>query len=113
MAWLGQAMFNVVLLTGIIESMNVAEAFWVLREFLPACVFAVTGEFWELRAVVRQHRVDFIGHRHQECPQEVRGDPAGGLVMQLSKGKLAVAIDGHKQIQSAFFGMHFGDAVWG
>ena len=62
----------------------------------------------ERRPVIRQHRVNRVGHRRDEGAQEVGGNPACGLLMPLGKGKLAGAINGHEEIEAAFFRMHLG-----
>ena len=38
--------------------------------------------------------------------QEVGGDPARGLLMQLGKGQRARPVDGHEERQAAFFRLH-------
>jgi hypothetical protein len=63
----------------------------------------------ELNAVIRQDRVDFIGHGVDEVAQELRRDGLDGLRVQLGIGKLAGAVDGDEQLEFAFFGPHFGD----
>ena len=61
----------------------------MLNFFLLVCTFTEVGQLGERRAVIRQHRVDLVGHGGDERAQDVGSDPAGGLRMQLGKGKLA------------------------
>ena len=59
---------------------------------------AIARGVGEVRPIVGEHGVDFIGHRGGEVTQEVSGDPTGGLLVQLDKGELGSAINGHKQV---------------
>jgi hypothetical protein len=70
---------------------------------------AVTGGIGEVRTIVGEHRVDPVGDGGGESPEEVAGDPAGGLLMQLDEGELARSVDGDEQIEPALLGMHLGD----
>jgi hypothetical protein len=63
----------------------------------------------ELRAVVGQHGVDRVGHGGHQSAQEVRGDPAGCPLVQLSEGELARAVDGDEQGEASLFRVHLGD----
>ena len=47
-----------------------------------------------LHAIVRQDRVNFIGHGVDEAAQKLRRDGLQGLRVQLSIGKLAGAVNG-------------------
>ncbi len=49
----------------------------------------------KVATVVGQDDVDAIRHGLDQRPQEVSGDPARGLLMQLDEGKLCGAIDGN------------------
>jgi len=44
------------------------------------------GEIGEVRAVVGEHRVDLIGNGSGQRPQEVAGNAAGRLLVQLVTG---------------------------
>lgn len=43
----------------------------------------------EVRAVVGQHRVDLVGNGCGLHPEEITGNPSGGLFDQSGEGKLA------------------------
>ena len=70
---------------------------------------AVAGGVSEVRAVVGQHGVDLVGDGRGEGPQEVGGDAAGGLLVQLDEGELGRAVDGHEEIELALLGPDLGD----
>ena len=53
MAWLSETMLNVILITGIIKSMDAVYSFRILGCFLPLRMLAKTGQVRELCAVVR------------------------------------------------------------
>lgn len=57
------------------------------------------------------HRSD--SHRVQVLPdssvQEVAGDPAHDLLVQLGEGELGGPVDRHEQVKPAFFGVHLGN----
>jgi hypothetical protein len=63
----------------------------------------------ELHAVVRQDGVDLVGHGSDQAAQEWRRHGLAGLWVQLGLGTRARAVDGHEQIERAFFGVHLGD----
>src|SRR5215211_1057487 len=63
----------------------------------------------KLDAIVGQDRVDFVGHSGDEVAQELDSDRSGHPFVQFSEGELRGAINGDKQVQFAFFGLHFGD----
>ena len=50
-----------------------------------------------------------VGDGFEQGPQEVRGDPCHGLLVQLDVGELRGAIDRHQQVEPAFLGMDLGD----
>jgi hypothetical protein len=62
----------------------------------------------ELHPVVRQHGMPFVGHFIQYAPPKIgRHDPFGARV-EFGKGHLAGAVDGHKKVLLAFFGLDLG-----
>lgn len=62
-----------------------------------------------LDAIVGQNGVDYIGNSSDEMTQELRGNGAYHPIVQLDKSKLGSAINGNKQVQLPFFGLHFGN----
>src|ERR1700712_5145712 len=56
-----------------------------------------------------EHRVDLVGNGSGKGPQEVAGNPAGGLLVQLSEGKLGSSVDRHEEVELAFASVHLGD----
>jgi hypothetical protein len=81
----------------------------MLNFFLLVCTFTEVCQPCELRAIIRQHRVDRVGHGGDESAQEVGGDSARGLRMELSKSKLARPIDGYEKKDATFFRMPLGN----
>ena len=63
----------------------------------------------ELGALVGEHRVDRVGHGRDEVTEEVARAAPRRLPVQLNKGELARAIDGHEQVEPALLGVHLGD----
>jgi len=62
----------------------------------------------ELHPVVRQYGMHFIRELVEHAPQKLgRHDPIGPWV-QLGKRYFAGAVDGHKQVLAAFFGLLLG-----
>ena len=53
--------------------------------------------------------MDRGGHGRDEGAEEVRRDPAGCFLVQLSERELARAVDGPKQVKPALLGVHLGD----
>jgi hypothetical protein len=53
--------------------------------------------------------VHLVGHSRDQGAQEVSSNPGCGFLIQLSKGKLAGAIDGDEQIKPPLFYVHMGD----
>jgi len=51
----------------------------------------------------------FIRNLFQDPPQKVDGDNLGGLRVQLGKGQLTGAVNGHEQIPLAFCRLHLGE----
>lgn len=60
---------------------------------------AIAGGIGEVRPIVGEHGVNLVRHGGGEVTQEVTCDPPGRLLMQLDKGKLGGAVDGHQQVQ--------------
>ena len=58
----------------------------------------------ELKAVVRQNRVNSVGHVFDEPSEEVRCGPVSGPFVEFCKGELADPIDRNEQIQLALLG---------
>jgi hypothetical protein len=63
----------------------------------------------ELNAVIGQDGMNDIRNGLLEIAQELGCLHFSGLWMQLDKGELAGLVNGHKQIESAFGGLYFGD----
>lgn len=59
-------------------------------------------------AVVGSHRVHPARQLGQYAPQKPGGQHFCGLRRQPGKGPFAGAVDGHKRVLAAFFGLHFG-----
>jgi hypothetical protein len=57
---------------------------------------------------VSQDGVELVGHGGDQVAQEWRRHCLAGLWMQLGIGNLASAVDGHEQLELAFFGVHLG-----
>lgn len=70
---------------------------------------AVAGGIGEVRAIVGEHGVDPVGDCGRESPEEVAGDPACGLLVQLSEGELRGSVDGHEEVEFALLGPDLGD----
>jgi hypothetical protein len=70
-ARLGEAMLDASLRTGIIAGMEEGEAFRMLHCFLLVCRLTEVCQLCELGAVLRQHRVELVGHGGDERTQEV------------------------------------------
>ncbi len=62
-----------------------------------------------MRAVVGEDRLDAIGHRLDQATEEVGGDAAGRLLVQLRKGKLRGTVDGDEEVMLAVLGAQLGD----
>ncbi len=60
-------------------------------------------------AVVGQDDVDAIRHGLDQRPQEVSGDLARGLLVQLDEGKLRGAVDGNQEVELTLFGSDLSD----
>jgi len=60
----------------------------------------------ELDAVIGQHRVDLVGYRGDQVPEELRGDSCVGLGMPLGLGKLTGAVNRDTPGTLAFFRAH-------
>src|SRR5215211_2868963 len=63
----------------------------------------------EMGTVVGQHGMDLVGYGRDQVSEEVAGNAARGLLVQLSKGELGGAVDGHEEVEAALFGVHLGD----
>ena len=75
---------------------------------MAACL-QVMWQIPELNTVVRQQFMHFVRNLFQDPPQKVDGDSLGGLRVQLGKGQLAGAVNGHEQIPLAFCRLHLGE----
>jgi hypothetical protein len=53
--------------------------------------------------------VDPVGDGGGEGPEEIAGDPAGGLLVQLDEGELAGAVDGDEQGEAPSPGLQFAE----
>ena len=70
---------------------------------------AIAARIGEVRAVVGQDGVDFVGNGFEKGSEEVRGDAPRRLLMQLGEGELRGSVDGHEEIELAFLGADFGN----
>jgi len=96
----GEAVFDAILLAAHLE--HVGDE--------PCCgAIGVTRWQAELDAIVRQDRVDLVGHCLDESGEEGRGGDAVGLVHQPDEGELAGPVDGNEEIELSFGGLHLGD----
>ena len=109
MAWLGQAMVDVVLRAGILEGMRTERLVVVHGAADLGCGRADVPGRDEVRAVVGQHGVDPVGHGLDECAQEVTGDAARGFLVQLDKGELGCTVDGNQKVEPALCRVDLGD----
>lgn len=60
-------------------------------------------------AVVGEHGVHAVRHGLRQGAQEVGGDARSGALVQLGKGELRGAVDGHEKVEFALLGPDFGD----
>ena len=91
---LGKAVFDAVL---------VADA----GEDVPLGIHLV-GHIAKLGAVVGQDFMHLVRGSGQDPAQEISRQHFGGAGLQLGKGQLAGAVNGHEEIDAAFFGVHLG-----
>ena len=61
-----------------------------------------------MRAVVREHGVDLVGHGRREATKEVARHTPGRFLVQLDKGELGGAVDGHEEAELALLGPDLG-----
>jgi hypothetical protein len=109
MARFREAMRKAMWLTGIIEGMQKLYTFRMLRDWLLVCPSTAVRQRCKRRTVIRQHRVDGVGHRRDEGAAEGGGNPTRGFCMQLGTGKRAGTVDGHDERQEACFRRHLGN----
>ena len=69
----------------------------------------VAGPVGELDAVAGQHRVDGVGNRRDQVPQELGRDHLARILVEFGIGELGCPVDGHEQTQLAFGCLNFGD----
>src|SRR5919206_3102786 len=70
---------------------------------------AVASWVGEVRAVVGEHGVDFIGYGRGEVAKKVARDTPRRLPVQLYKGGLARAVDSYEEVELALLGPDLGD----
>lgn len=70
------------------------------------CILLAIGE---LDAVVRQDRVDLVGHSRDKIAQELSGHHLARPLMQFDIGELGGAVDGHEEADFSLASAHFGD----
>ena len=108
----GQSVLDAVFLAGIAKSVAASGAHLLAgapgRWGVLAAAFLRTG-MGELDAIVGEQGVDPVGHGLDQGMEEVGRDLACRLLMQLGKGKLAGAVDGHEQVELADLGADLGD----
>ena len=56
-----------------------------------------------------RHSLDFVWHGGNESFEKVCRDGPGGFFVQLGEGELRGAVDGHEEVELAFFGSHLGN----
>src|SRR6266567_388728 len=70
---------------------------------------AIAARLGEVRAIVGQDGVDFVGNGFDKGSEEVCGDPPRRLLVQLGEGELRGPVDGYEEIELAFLGTNFGN----
>ena len=108
----GQPVLDAVLLAGIAEGVAASGARLLTgdpggRGVLTAALLG--AGMGELDAIVGEQGVDPVGHGLDQGMEEVGRDLACRLLVQLGKGELAGAIDGHEQVELASLGADLGD----
>jgi hypothetical protein len=63
----------------------------------------------ELHPIVRQHGMHLVRQLVEHAPQKLGRDHAFGPRVQLCKGYFAGAVNGHKEVLAAFFGLALGE----
>ena len=108
----GQPVLDAVFLAGTTKGVNASGARLLTgtpgRRGIPSTAFLRAG-VGELDAVVGEQGVDPVGHGLDQGVEEVGSDLACCLLVQLGKGELAGAVDGHEQVQLARLGADLGD----
>lgn len=66
------------------------------------------GQISDLHPVAGQYCGDSVRHGRHHASPEIRRPLGRGLRVQLGEGQLAGAVNGHEQVQAAFFGADFG-----
>ena len=56
-----------------------------------------------------EHRVDLVGHGRDKVAEEVARDAPRRLLVQLDKGELGRAVDGHEEVELALLGPDLGN----
>ncbi|GKY88863.1 hypothetical protein STA1M1_27320 [Sinisalibacter aestuarii] len=98
MIGLGQAMFN-----------PVGFADQIKPHLAERDAAAVPRLLRDLDAVIRQDRMDLVGHRFQKVLEELPSCLPIGLRDQLGHGELAGSVNGHKETELVFFCPDLGD----
>ena len=109
MSRLGEPVLDVELGAGELEGM--AEEWLLVSQHLldvPGRP-AIASGLREVRAVVGEHGMDPVGDGCGEGAQEVAGDTARGLLLQLGEGELRGPVDGNKEMELTLFGPDLGD----
>ena len=94
---LGQTVFYVEVGTGALEGMTTEENLVGSHLLDLGWCPGLAGRFGEVRAVVGQHGVDLVGHGGSKSSEEVAGDTAGRLLVQLDESELGRTVDGHER----------------
>src|SRR3954470_572525 len=106
---LGRAVLNVVFGAGELESMS-PEAFAVCDGLLDQRHGGATGSgSGELNAIIREHRMDFIGNGRDQAQQKLPRYCGGGLFVQFDESELGGAVDRYEHMELALFGPHLGN----
>ena len=100
MVWLGQPVLDAVSAADLIEAVHTPAR----RRPL-----AVLGQLGELDTVIGQHGVGEVRASGDKRFQEGAGRGSIGFRVQLGEGVFGRSIDGHEEVQLAFFGPHLGD----
>jgi len=70
---------------------------------------AIAAGLGEVRSIVGQDDVDFVGNGFDKGSEEVCRNAPRRLLVQLGEGKLRSPVDGHEEIKLAFLGTDLGD----
>ena len=104
---LREAILNAELLADPLESVHAVDwtvfaKGWRRRRSPPRLGSTAALELDEVDAVIGKHSVDVIRHEGDELVEEVGGDAAGGLRVELGESELGSAVDCDEEVKLAF-----------